>query len=80
MIAGTFDIPTMTHLGTPIFTAYLTANAYQYLVDKIQKKIEGWQIKYLSVAGHATLIKPTSTLYQYMPCKRPFSLKKLIDI
>lgn len=84
MIAGTFDIPTMTHLGTylgtPIFIAHRTTDAYQYLIDKIQKKIEGWQIKYLLVARRATLIKSTSTLFQYMPCKQPFSLKKLIGI
>ena len=35
------------------------ANAYQYLINKIQKKIEGWQAKYLSVASHVTLIKST---------------------
>lgn len=54
-IAGIFDIPT-THrgpyLGTPIFTTCRK--------DKIQKKIEGWQIKYLSVADRITLIKSTS--------------------
>ena len=46
-----------TYLGTPIFTTRRTANTYQYLVDKIQMKIEGWQAKYLSMAGHVTLIK-----------------------
>lgn len=60
-MAGIFDIPTMLqlvlYLGTPIFTTHFTASAYQYLVDKIKKKIEGWQVKYLSMAGHATLIK-----------------------
>ena len=65
LIAGIFDIPTTTqigtYLGTPIFTTHRKANAYQYLVDKIQKKIEGWQVKYLSVAGYVTLIKSTST-------------------
>ena len=65
LIAGIFDIPTTTqirtYLGTPIFTTRQKANAYQYLLDKIQKKIEGWQVKYLSVAGHVTLIKSTST-------------------
>ena len=64
LIAGIFDIPTATqigtYLGTPIFTTHRKASAYQYLIDKIQKKIEGWQVKYLSVAGHATLIQSTS--------------------
>ena len=44
-IASIFYIPTTTqistYLGTPIFTTCQKANAYQYLIDKIQKKIEG---------------------------------------
>lgn len=52
--------PTMTQIGTyirtPSFTTRRTANTYQYLVDKIRKRIEGWQAKYLSMAGHVTLI------------------------
>ena len=63
LIAGIFGIPTTTqlgtYLGTPIFTTQRKATAYQYLVDKIQKKIEGWQVKYLSIAGRVTLIKST---------------------
>ena len=59
-----FDISTTTkigtYLGTPIFATRRKAMAYQYLVDKIQRKIEGWQIKYLSVARRVTLIKSTS--------------------
>ena len=46
-----------TYLGTPIFTSRRTTSSYQYLVDKIRVKIEGWQSKYLSMAGRATLIK-----------------------
>lgn len=45
-VVGIFGIPTMNHigtyLGTPIFTTRRTAHAYQYLVEKIQQKIEGW--------------------------------------
>ena len=59
-----FDISTTTkigtYLGTPIFSTHRKATAYQYLVDKIQRKIEGWQIKYLFVARRVTLIKSTS--------------------
>ena len=36
------------------------AYAYQYLVDKIQKRIEGWQAKYVSMAGSVTLIKSSA--------------------
>ena len=60
-VASIFGIPTTDHigtyLGTPIFTTRQTATSYQYLVDKIRMKIEGWQAKYLSIEGRATLIK-----------------------
>ena len=62
-VVGIFGIPTTdrigTYLGTPIFTTRRTTNSYQFLVDKIQKRIEGWQEKYLSMAGRVTLIKAT---------------------
>lgn len=60
-VARIFDIPTTMqigkYIGTPIFTTHRMAYAYQYLVDKIQKRIEGWQAKYFSMAGSVTLIK-----------------------
>ena len=64
LIASIFDIPTTTQLGiyleTPIFTTHQKASAYQYIVDNIQKKIEGWQTKYIFVMGWVTLINSTS--------------------
>ena len=64
-VDGIFGIPTTNHidtyLGTTIFTTRRTATSYQYLVDKIQMKIEGWQPKYLSMVGKATLIKSAVT-------------------
>ena len=64
-VAGIFGIPTMdqigTYLGTPIFTTRRTTQSYQYLVDKIRMRIEGWQAKYLSMAGQATLKKASMT-------------------
>ena len=60
-MASILGVPTMVHigpyLGTPIFTIRRTTSSYQYLVDKIRTKIEGWQTKYLNMAGRATLIK-----------------------
>ena len=62
---GIFGIPTTDHigtyLGTPIFTTHHTARSCQYLVDNIQTRIEGWQAKYISMAGWATLIKASIT-------------------
>ena len=64
-VAGIFGIPTTeyigTYLGMPIFTTRRTTQSYQYLVDNTQMRIEGWQAKYLSMAGQATLIKASMT-------------------
>ena len=60
-LAGILGLPTTDHigtyLGTPIFTTRRTTSSYQYLVENISKRIEGWQTKYMSMAGRATLIK-----------------------
>ena len=64
-LAGILGLPTIDHigtyLGTPIFTTRRTASLYQYLVENIRKRIEGWQTKYLSMADRATLIKASMT-------------------
>ena len=64
-LAGILGLPTTdrigTYLGTPIFTTRCMASSYQYLVENISKRIEGWQTKYLSMAGRATLIKASIT-------------------
>ena len=64
-VAGILGLPTTNHigtyLGTPIFTTRRTTSSYQYLVDNIRKRIEGWQAKYLSMVGRATLIKASVT-------------------
>ena len=60
-LVGILGLPTTDRIGTylrmPIFTTRRTASSYQYLVENIRKCIEGWQTKYLSMAGQATLIK-----------------------
>ena len=64
-LAGILGLPTTdrigTYLGTPIFTTRRTASSYQYLVENIRKRIEGWQTKYLSMTGRAILIKASIT-------------------
>ena len=64
-VAGILGLPTTdsigTYLGTPIFTTRRTVSSYQYLVDNIHKRMEGWQAKYLSMVGMATLIKASVT-------------------
>ena len=64
-VVGIFGLPTTdrigTYLGMPIFTTRRTTSSYQYLMDNICKRIEGWQAKYLSMADRATLIKASVT-------------------
>ena len=55
-----------TYLGTPIFTSRRKVSSYQFIIDKIRNKIEGWQTRYLSVARRVTLIKSiTNTIPIY---------------
>ena len=85
-MAGIFGIPTTdcigTYLGTPIFTTHRTAQSYQYLVDKIRLRIEGWQTKYLSMACRATLIKAfvaSIPLYAMQTTLLPQKISQHID-
>ena len=71
-----------TYLGTPIFSTCHMANAYQYLVDKIQKKIQGWQAKYLSMVGRVTLIKSSTAsipLYAMQTTLLPQKVSRNLD-
>lgn len=67
------------YLGTPNFTSKRTINAYQFIVVRIRHKIEGWQSKFLYVAGRATLIRSTSP-YLSSPCKQLFFILKFAKI
>ena len=64
-LVGILALPTTDCIGTyleiAIFTTCRIASSYQYLVDNIRKRIEGWQTKYLSMAGRAALIKASIT-------------------
>ena len=81
-----FGIPTTnyigTYLGTPIFTSCRTAQSYQYLVDNIRLRIEGWQAKYLSMASRATLVKACVTfipIYAMQTTVLPQKISHQID-
>ena len=85
-VVDIFGTPTTdrigTYLGTPIFTTRKTTNSYQFLVDKIQKRIEGWQAIYLSMVGQATLIKATMAsipIYAMQTMLLPQKISQQID-
>ena len=86
MIKGIFNIPTTTQLGTysgtPTFTHRRNVQSYQYLIDKIHRRIEGWQSKFLSIAGRATLIEFTTSaisIYAMQTAIIPQKIRKDID-
>ena len=85
-VAGILGLPTTdrigTYLGMPIFSTRHTTSSYQYLVDNIRKRIEGWQARYLSMAGQATLIKASVTsisLYAMQTAILPQKICQHID-
>ena len=86
LVTSILGVPTMNHirtyLGTPIFTYRRTTSSYQYLVDKIRMKFEGWQTKYLSMAGKAILIKSvvsTILLYTMQTALLPQKISHQLD-
>ena len=71
-----------TYLGTPIFTSRRITQSYQYLVDNIRSRIEGWQAKYLSMAGKATFVKASVTsipIYTMQTTLLPQKISHQID-
>ena len=71
-----------TYLGTPIFMHRRNVQSYQYLIDKIHWHIEGWQSKFLSIVGRATLIKFTTSaisIYAMQTTIIPQKIYKDID-
>ena len=85
-MVGILGFPTTdrieTYLGTPIFSTRRTTSSYQYLVDNICKRIEGWQARYLFMAGQATLIKASVTsipLYAMQTAILPQKICQHID-
>lgn len=49
------------YLGMPTMTSRVTRETFGYLCEKIDRRLEGWKTKYLSLAGRVTLAKSTIT-------------------
>jgi hypothetical protein len=45
------------YLGMPIYIGRSKNQTFQFLQDKVWKKLKGWKEKHLSFAGRATLVK-----------------------
>ena len=67
-----------TYLGTPIFTSRRKVISYQFIIDKIRKKIEGWQTRYLFVPGRVMLIKSTTNTISIYSMQTTLLCEKLV--
>lgn len=47
------------YLGVPLFHSRVTKSTFQFVVDKVQKKLNSYDAKLLSLAGRVTLVKST---------------------
>jgi hypothetical protein len=70
-IQGLLNIPLTTEFGryhgVPLFTKRRTQSAYQFILDRISNRTQGWQSKFLNMAGRFTLIKSvTSSLPSHL--------------
>lgn len=52
-IASNFE----NYLGVPIACGRMTADRYNFLLEKVSSRLKGWQTKTLSLAGRITLAK-----------------------
>jgi hypothetical protein len=50
-----FHLPT-TYLGVPLHHKTLTKKHWNFLLEKIEKKLKGWQGKLLSIGDRVTLL------------------------
>ncbi|KAJ7961972.1 reverse transcriptase [Quillaja saponaria] len=49
------------YLGVPLLQSRVNKNTYKEVCDKVQRKLAGWKIKQLSLAGRAVLIQASSS-------------------
>ena len=49
------------YLGVPTLSKRVTKGMFQYIVDRVDKRLMGWRTKCLSLAGCAALFKSTLT-------------------
>lgn len=72
----------ITYLGIPLHWKKLTFNDWLPLVHKIEKKIDSWKGKLLSIGGRLTLIKSVLSaipLYWLSIFKMPSKVRKRIE-
>lgn len=55
------------YLSMPMLTSSVTREKFQYICERIDRKLMGWKTKYLSLAGRITLAKSTLTTMENYP-------------
>jgi Reverse transcriptase (RNA-dependent DNA polymerase) len=72
----------LTYLGIPLHWKTLTVSDWQFLIDKIEHKLQGWKRKLLSMGGKITLLNSVITsipIYWMSFYKLPNKVKHRID-
>jgi len=70
------------YLGVPTINGRVKKSQYQYILDRISKKLAGWKTSCLSLAGRATLIQSTLSAipsYTMQTARLPRSICDEID-
>eukprot|EP01018_Ginkgo_biloba_P019731 Gb_09004 [translate_table: standard] len=75
---GSFDKP-IKYLGAPLSPFVLRSKDWAPLLEKFQKKIEGWALGWLNLAGKVTLIKSVLASYPTFLCSFLVAPKKVLE-
>ena len=70
------------YLGFPLLYKGRSEDAFNFVIDKVQKKLNGWKAKFLSKAGKMVLTKSAAILKieYYMQCHvLPIKVWEAID-
>ena len=73
----------LKYLGLPLSSSGLKKSEFQFLIDKISNKLNGWNGKNLSMAGRLTLVKSVITsqaIYLLSALRAPKEILNLIDL
>ena len=75
---GTISWESFSYLGVPIFKTKSKSSAWTPIVDKIKRKIIGWGISWLNLAGKVILIKAILNSFLIYQCSLLLALVKII--
>jgi hypothetical protein len=70
------------YLGVPLLHGGTTKLTYQYIIEKTQRRLNGWKANNLSLAGRITLSKAvlnTLAVYSMQSAVLPMSISKKLD-